>query len=262
MPRFCANLSWLYQELPFLERFKQASLDGFTAVEHLFPYEFEPQQIAYQLQQHQLSMQLINAPAGNWHEGDRGIAIDPQRQRLFRELFEGQAIPTALALNCPLIHVMSGVMPPTQEQSVAEKTFLNNLEWALNKIASLELTLLIEPISQQTINNYYLTRQAQALAIIDQFSSSQLKLQLDIFHCQLTEGSLTEHIQHALQRQCLGHIQIAGVPLRQEPNDGEVNYSYLFKLLDQYPYQGYVGCEYSPRGNTTAGLDWYFPYRP
>ncbi|MBU6468217.1 MAG: TIM barrel protein [Betaproteobacteria bacterium] len=261
MPRFSANLSWLYQELPFIERFHQAKTDGFDAVECLFPYDVDKTLILSQLLFNKLDMVLINAPAGDWQQGDRGLAIYPQHMTTFRELFSTQALPTALALKCPFIHVMAGVLKATDDRRLAEQTFMANLEWALDTVSTYPITLLIEPISHHAIANYYLTHQQQAISIIKQFKTDKLKLQLDLFHCQLTEGALTKHIENALDLGLLGHVQIAGVPQRNEPDSGEVYYPYLFDLLDHYNYQGHIGCEYAPKTSTTEGLKWFHPYR-
>ncbi|KXW55149.1 TIM barrel protein [Ferrovum sp. PN-J185] len=260
MPRFSANLSWLYQEVPFIERFCRARTDGFQAIECLFPYDHSIAEITNQLEEQDLEMVLINAPAGDWSQGERGISIHPAHKTRFRYLFESEAIPTALALNCPRIHIMSGLLSNISDKTEADKTFLDNLEWALERVSGYPITLLIEPISQQTIPRYYLTYQEQAIAIIKQFNHPQLQLQLDLFHCQLTEGSLTKHIHYALDNGILGHVQIAGVPHRQEPDVGEVNYSYIFNLLDEQNYLHFIGCEYSPKHSTSAGLKWFKNY--
>jgi hydroxypyruvate isomerase len=260
MPRFSANLSWLYQEIPFFERFQHARSDGFNAVECLFPYDHSISDITSQLQQHNLEMVLINAPAGDWLQGERGISIHPANKIRFRKLFESQAIPTALALNCSRIHIMSGLLSNASDKSDADLTFLDNLEWALKAVSGYPITLLIEPISQQAIPGYYLTYQEQAISVIKQFNHPQLQLQLDLFHCQLTEGSLTQHIEYALDNDILGHVQIAGVPHRHEPDEGEINYSYIFNLLDERKYLHFIGCEYSPKHTTSAGLNWFRAY--
>ena len=254
MPKFAANLSMMFNEVPFLERFAAAAQAGFKAVEYLFPYAYPADQIAEQLQQHGLQQVLFNAPPGNWDAGDRGIAALTGREAEFQDSI-GQAIDYAKALNCPRVHVMAGIVAEGSDIEEAFDTYLANLGFAAEQCAEAGLLTLIEPINSRDMPGFYLNDSKMATAIIDELELTNLKLQLDLYHCQIMEGDLAMHLKNL--KDYVGHIQIAGVPERHEPDIGEINYPYLFRLIDELGYDVWVGCEYRPRGNTTDGLDWF-----
>lgn len=260
MPRFAANLSMLYTELYFLDRFSAAARDGFQAVEFLFPYAFAPEELAARLQEHGLQQVLFNAPPGDWEAGERGLACLPGREAEFRAGIQ-QALAYAQALACSLIHVMAGVLPPNQRLEDCHSTYLENLRYAAAAAAGQGVQIMIEPINERDMPGYFLNRQAQAHALLDEIASPHVMVQLDLYHLQVSEGDLASKIRHYLPGGRIGHIQVAGVPERHEPDVGELNYRYLFQLLDQLGYPGWIGCEYRPaRGQrphaTSEGLGW------
>ncbi|MFP5465995.1 MAG: 2-oxo-tetronate isomerase [Gammaproteobacteria bacterium] len=257
MPRFAANLSMMYTELPFLDRFAAAASDGFRAVEFLFPYEHDPQAIAGQLQAHGLTQVLFNLPPGNWPAGERGMACHPGREDEFAQGLS-LAIEYARATGCRRLHAMAGLVQPGAGVADLRATYVRNLRAAASRLAPLDITLLIEPINQRDMPGYYLSQQQQAHDIVAEVGAANLKVQMDLYHCQIMEGDLTRRLERHLAG--VGHIQIAGVPDRHEPDTGEVHFPYLFERLDQLGYEGYVGCEYRPRAGTRAGLGWVRPY--
>ncbi len=253
MPRFAANLTMMYNEVPFLERFAAAAADGFEAVEYLFPYDFEPAAIADRLKAHGLTQALFNLPPGNWEAGERGLACLPDRKAEFARSIE-TCLPYALATGVQRLHVMAGKVPPGQDPAVLRRTYVENLRLACNRLAEHGLTVLIEPINPRDMPGYYLTHQQQAHDICAEVDRPNIRVQMDLYHCQIVEGDLTRRIEKHLQG--VGYIQIAGVPHRHEPDEGEVNYAFIFDLLDEMGYAGYIGCEYRPRQGTSAGLSW------
>ncbi len=255
MPRFAANLSFLYGEHAFLDRFAAAREDGFDAVEYLFPYEHAPQLLAAQLQAHGLQQVLFNAPPGDWAAGDRGIACVPGREAEFKRAID-QALAYAAALQCPRMHVLAGLVPKEADRVPLQALYLRNLAWAAQRAADVGVHLLIEPINRRDMPGYFLNRQDHAHAIVEEIGAPNLKVQLDLYHCQIVEGDLAAKLRQYLPTGRVGHVQIAGVPDRGEPDAGEVNYAYLFELIDALGYGGHVGCEYRPRGNTREGLGW------
>lgn len=257
MPRFAANLSMMYTELPFLERFAAAAGDGFQAVEFLFPYEHDAQAIASQLQAHGLTQVLFNLPPGDWSAGERGMACHPGREEAFATGLS-QAIDYARVTGCQRLHAMAGLVPSGVDAAVLRATYVGNLRAAAARLAPLGITLLIEPINQRDMPGYYLSLQQQAHDIVAEVGAANLKVQMDLYHCQIMEGDLTRRLERHLAG--VGHIQIAGVPDRHEPDTGEVHFPHLFERLDQLGYQGFVGCEYRPRAGTRAGLGWVRPY--
>jgi hydroxypyruvate isomerase len=261
MPRFAANLSMMYSEHDFLDRFAAAAADGFAAVEYLFPYAHDRQELAQRLAEHGLQQVLFNAPPGDWERGDRGMACLPGREDEFRRGFAEQALPYALALNCPRIHLMAGLVPEGAERAQLRPTYIANLRWAAAQAAVHGIDVLIEPINTRDIPRFFLNRQDDAHAVVTEVGAPNLKVQMDLYHCQIVEGDLAMKIRQYLPTGRVGHFQIAGVPGRHEPDIGEVNYAYLFALLDELGYSGHVGCEYRPRGGTSAGLDWFEPHR-
>jgi hydroxypyruvate isomerase len=253
MPRFAANLSMMYNEVPFLERFGACAADGFEAVEFLFPYANTAQEIRDQLDRHGLQQVLFNAPPGDFEAGERGIASLPGRQDEFREGID-RAIEYAKALDCPRVHVMAGLVKRESERVAQRELYVDNVAWAAKRLGDAGLVTLIEPINTRDIPGYLLNTQADAHAIVERIGAPNLKVQMDLYHCQIVEGDLATKIRKHLTG--VGHIQIAGVPQRHEPDLGEVNYPYLFALLDELGYDGWIGCEYRPRAATSAGLGW------
>jgi hydroxypyruvate isomerase len=253
MPRFAANLSMMYQEHAFLDRFGAAAHDGFKGVEYLFPYEFEAGELAARLHEHGLTQALFNAPPGDWAKGERGIAILPGREDEFRRSIE-MAIRYALALDNKKIHVMAGVVGPDVDRAKHRAVYLANLAYAANEAATHDLTIVIEPINTRNMPGYFLNRQDDAHQIRSEIGASNLKVQFDLYHAQIVEGDLAVKLRQYMPD--VGHIQVAGVPERHEPDEGEVNFSYLMKLIDTLGYDGWVGGEYIPRGKTSDGLAW------
>jgi hydroxypyruvate isomerase len=256
MPRFAANLSMMYPEHAFLDRFAAAAADGFEAVEFLFPYDFEPAEIASRLADNGLQQVLFNAPPGDFAGGERGIACLAERRDEFRRGILEQALPYALALRCPRLHVMAGLMPAGIARAALREVYLENLAWAAREAASAGLDLLIEPINTRDMPGYLLNRQGEAHQIVEQIGAPNLKVQMDLYHCQIVEGDVAMKLRQYLPTGRVGHLQIAGVPDRHEPDQGELNYPYLFEQLDLLGWQGYIGCEYRPRAGTSAGLAW------
>ena len=264
MPKFAANLSMLYPELDFLDRFEAAARDGFKAVEYLFPYAFKHQDIAARLEANGLQQVLFNAPPGNWESGERGLACLPGREAQFQEGI-AQALDYAAALKCPRLHVMAGLMPPGSKHAALLPTYISNLRWAAQEAEKYGVDVLIEPINTRDIPGFFLNRQDQAHEVIAAVGASNLKVQMDLYHCQIVEGDVAMKLREFLPTGHVGHIQIAGVPQRHEPDLGELNYPYLFSVLDELAYTGWVGCEYRPGagmqpGGTSAGLKWLKPY--
>ena len=274
MPRFAANLSFLYTELPFLDRFAAAAADGFSAVEFLFPYAWSAQSLRERLDETGLQQVLFNVPpagfelnnmAAAWDQGSRGTAALPGREAEFRAGME-QAFYYADTLKCPNIHVMAGLVDGTSTLQDVHATYEANLRWAAGIAEGAGVTLLIEPLNGRDMPGYFLNRQAQAHALVEAIESPNLKVQMDLYHCQVSEGDVTSKLHQYLPTGRVGHIQIASVPRREEPDRGELNYPYLFECLDTLGYQGWVGCEYRPHrgpvpGATTAGLDWLRPWQ-
>ena len=261
MPRFAANLSMLYPELPFLERFAAAAADGFEAVEYLFPYDFAPEVLAERLKAHGLRQVLFNAPPGNWDAGERGLACLPGREAEFREGLH-RALRYAQALACPRVHVMAGLRPEGVEHEQLQGTYLSNLRWAAGQAAGHGVDLLIEPINTRDIPRFFLNRQDEAHAVVQAVGLPNLKVQMDLYHCQIVEGDVAMKLRRYLPTGRVGHLQIAGVPQRHEPDTGELNHGYLFEVIDELGFEGWVGCEYRPAagatpGGTSAGLGWF-----
>ena len=264
MPRFAANLTMLYNEHAFLDRFAAAAADGFTAVEYLFPYAFEAKQLAQRLADHGLQQVLFNAPPGDWDAGERGLACLPGREAEFRRGLE-QALACAQALDCPRVHVMAGLAPAGVERARLQATYEANLGWAAELAATAGRDLLIEPINTRDIPGFFLNRQDEAHRIVQAVGLPNLKVQMDLYHCQIVEGDVAMKLRQYLPTGRVGHLQIAGVPQRHEPDLGELNYAYLFQVIDDLAaagaWTGWLGCEYRPaRGavarGTSDGLGW------
>lgn len=257
MPRFAANLSMMYREHNFLDRFAAAARDGFTAVEYMFPYEYPAEKLAALLQECGLRQVLFNAPPGDWNAGERGSAALPGREQEFRESF-ARALQYAGVLECPRIHAMAGLIPAGGDRARFRAAYLANLAWAAERAQSAGVDVLIEPIAHRNIPGFFLNRQDEGHAIAAEISSPNLKVMLDYFHLQVEEGDLAIRTRKYLGEKPgrVGHIQVAGVPERHEPSIGEVNYSYLFELIDELGYEGWIGCEYIPKAATSEGLAW------
>ncbi|HMD63674.1 MAG TPA: 2-oxo-tetronate isomerase [Stellaceae bacterium] len=253
MPKFAANLSFIFQEVGFLDRFAAAARCGFKAVEYLSPYDHPPEMIAEQLNRHGLEQALFNMPPGDWAAGERGIGALPGREQEFRDGVE-TALVYANATKCRLLHAMAGVLPAAHDRAEAERTYLANLRHAAHRLATEGVTLVIEPINTRDIPGYFLNTTTQAMSVIERVGHANLKLQLDLYHVQIMEGDLAHRIR-ALEGH-YPHVQIAGNPGRHEPDIGEINYPFLFDLFDEIGYAGWIGCEYRPKGETKAGLGW------
>ncbi len=262
MPNFAANLSTMYVEHAFLDRFAAAAADGFDAVEFAFAYEHPRAELALRLAEHGLRQVLINAPPGDLRAGERGIACLAERRDEFRRSILEQALPCALALSCPRVHVMAGLMPSGIERPALRAAYVANLAWAAREAAAVGIELLIEPINKRDIPGYLLNRQDDAHEIVEEIGAPNLKVQMDLYHCQIVEGDVAMKLRKYLPTGRVGHLQIAGVPDRHEPDLGELHHPYLFELIDALGYGGHIGCEYRPRARTSAGLGWLRAYRP
>jgi hydroxypyruvate isomerase len=264
MPRFAANLSLMYTEQGFIDRFAAAAADGFDAVEFLFPYAVPAAELAARLHDNGLTQALFNAPPGDWDAGDRGIACLPGRVDEFRRGFVEQALPYADALGCHRVHVMAGRVPAgTSPQALPalQACYEANLAWAAAQAALHGVAVLVEPINPRDMPGYLLTRQAEAHAVLQRIAAPNLQVQMDLYHCQIVEGDLSVKLRQYLPTRRVGHLQIAGVPERHEPDLGELNHPYLFDLIDALGYDGFVGCEYRPRAGSSAGLGWLRRWR-
>jgi hydroxypyruvate isomerase len=258
MPRFAANLTMMYGEHPFPDRFAAAARDGFTAVESLFPYEYPAHDLAAWLEAHRLSQVLLNAPPGDWAAGERGLACIPGKEAAFRSTVE-TALTYAEVLACPRVHVMAGLQPAGADRAAMRQTYLSNLTWAALRAAAAGVLLLIEPLNERDMPGYFLNRQEDAHEIVGLVGSPALKVQMDLYHCQIAEGDVSTRLRRYLgsaARSNIGHIQVASVPDRHEPCSGELDDNYLFDLIDTLGYDGWIGCEYRPRAGTSEGLTW------
>ena len=257
MPRFAANLSMMYNEHAFLDRFAHAARDGFRAVEFLFPYEHPAAEIKARLAAHGLTQALFNAPPGDWAKGERGIASRPGREAEFKASL-GKALEYARVLGNDRLHVMAGLIAPGEDRARHRETYLRNLALAAAEAKPLGITVVIEPINTRDIPGFFLNRQDEAHAVCRDVGAANLKVQMDLYHCQIVEGDLAMKIRQYMPG--VGHMQIAGVPERHEPDVGELDYPYLFKVIDDAGYDGWVGCEYRPRKGTSEGLGWLRPW--
>ncbi len=253
MPQFAANLTMLFNEVPFMERFEHAAHSGFKAVEFLFPYAYSAKDIKEKLNQHQLKLILHNLPAGDWDAGERGISCLPDRVNEFRDGV-AKAIEYATTLGVPQLNCLAGKAPAGVDRQVLHKTFVSNLQFAAAELQKANLKLLIEPINTFDIPGFFLSTTKQAVDILSEVGANNLFVQYDIYHAQRMEGELAKTIENNFAK--IGHIQLADNPGRNEPGTGEINYPYLFRLLDKLGYQGWIGCEYKPATTTEAGLSW------
>ncbi len=253
MPKFCANLSMLFAEHPFLDRFGAAAKAGFSAVECQFPYVEPKEDIAERLERHGLYQVLINLPAGDWSKGDRGIASDPSRMGEFRDGV-GEAIAYAKAMKCGMINCLAGIKPAHVAREAALDAMAANVSFTAAELARECIQLVIEPINRFDVPGFLLNHSFEALAVIDAAKAGGVKLQYDVYHMQRMEGELAVTLERLLPR--IGHIQIADTPGRHEPGTGEINFPFLFQHLDAIGYTGWVGCEYVPKAGTAEGLGW------
>jgi hydroxypyruvate isomerase len=253
MPKLAANLTMLYNEVDFLDRFDAAAKSGFKGVEYLFPYPYPTEQLALRLQRHGLTQVLHNLPAGDWGKGERGIACLPDRVGEFQDGV-GRAIEYAQALSCKQVNCLAGIAPAGVDPDQVRATFVANLRFAADKLAAVGIRLLMEPINTFDIPGFYLSRTQQALDLIAAVGSPNLFVQYDIYHMQRMEGELANTMKAHLAR--IAHIQLADNPGRNEPGTGEINYRFLFGFLDAIGYDGWIGCEYKPKGSTVDGLAW------
>lgn len=257
MPRFAANLTMMYNEHAFLERFAAAARDGFKAVEYLFPYEFPAAELKARLDAHGLVQALFNAPPGDWAAGERGIASLPGREDEFRRAID-TALDYARVIGNDTLHVMAGLIAPTQDRARHRDVYLRNLAHAAEAARAQNVTIVIEPINPRDMPGFFLNRQDDAQAICREVGAPNLLVQFDCYHCQIVEGDLAMKLTRDIAG--IGHIQIAGVPQRHEPDVGEIHYPYLFELIDAIGYDGWIGCEYRPKAGTSEGLGWLAPY--
>ncbi|MEN9419366.1 MAG: hydroxypyruvate isomerase [Pseudomonadota bacterium] len=253
MPKFAANLTMLFNEAPFLDRFALAREAGFEAVEFLFPYAFPAAEIRRRLDDHGLALVLHNLPAGNWEAGERGIACLPDRIAEFRDGV-AQAIEYAQALGVAQLNCLAGKAPAGVPDALVRRTIVENLRYAADALGRCGLKLLVEPINTYDMPGFYLCRSSQAIELLDEVGASNAFLQYDLYHMQRMEGELAATLQRLLPR--IAHIQLADNPGRHEPGTGEIHYPYLFELLDRIGYAGWIGCEYKPATTTQAGLAW------
>ena len=253
MPRFAANLTMLFTEVPFLDRFARAAQAGFQGVEFLFPYDHPAAEIRKRLDEHRLYLVLHNLPAGDWAAGERGIACHPDRVAEFRDGV-GLALRYARALGVRQLNCLAGKAPPGVPAARLHETLVANLRYAAKRLREEDIALLVEPINTFDIPGFHLCRTRQALDLIDEVGADNLRLQYDLYHAQRMEGELAATLEKELRR--IGHVQIADNPGRHEPGTGEINFEFLFKHLDRLGYAGWVGCEYKPAATTEGGLDW------
>jgi hydroxypyruvate isomerase len=253
MPKFAANLTMLFNEHPFLDRFEAAAKAGFKAVEFLFPYAYGVAELQKRLRDNDLTLVLHNLPAGDWDAGDRGMACHPDRVDEFRAGV-ARGIEYGSALGVPHVNCLAGKAPAGIDDATLRRTFVNNLRFAATELKKAKLNLLIEPINRFDIPGFYLNFTAQALSILDEVGADNAYVQYDIYHAQRMEGELANTLSQQLAR--IGHIQLADNPGRNEPGTGEINYAFLFAHLDRIGYKGWVGCEYKPAARTEDGLAW------
>ncbi len=257
MPNFCANLTLLFNEVPFIDRFRAAREAGFEGVEYLFPYGYPKQALADTLREHRLVQVLHNMPAGDWDKGERGIACLPDRVQEFQASV-ATTIEYASALGCRQVNCLAGAVPAGLDRERAHAVFIDNLRFAAPRFEAAGIKLLIEAINTRDIPGFFLNTTRQAVAIIEAVGSKNVFVQYDIYHMQIMEGDLAPTIEANLAR--IAHMQLADTPGRNEPGTGEINYPFLLGFIDRVGYVGWIGCEYRPRTTTLEGLGWIRPY--
>jgi len=255
MPRFAANLTLMFTEWPFLDRFAAAADAGFDAVEFLFPYDHPPEEVGERLRRHGLTQALFNLPPGNWDAGEKGFAALPDRFEDIQRSIHA-ALPYAAATGVKRLHLMAGIADRRDARAVA--AFRKSVAWTAEELGRHGIATVIEPINSRDVPGYFLNDFAFARDLILELRHPNLKLQFDIYHCQIVHGDVTTRLREMMP--IIGHIQIASVPSRNEPGSEELNYPFLFAELDRLGYAGFVGCEYRPRGKTVDGLGWFAPY--
>ncbi len=257
MPKLAANLSFMFTEVDFLDRFAAAAKAGFRGVEYLFPYDYDKNVLKQKLAEHKLTQVLHNLPAGNWAGGERGIGCHSDRVAEF-EAGVDKIIDYATALGCKLVNCLAGIRQSNRDPNEARETFIRNLQFAAPRLKAAGIKLLIEAINTRDIPGFFLTNTAQALDIIKAVGSDNLFVQYDIYHMQIMEGDLAPTIEKHLK--LIPHMQLADTPGRHEPGTGEINFDFLLPFIDRIGYQGWIGCEYKPAGKTVDGLGWTKPY--
>ena len=257
MPKFSANLTMLFNEVDFLDRFSRASKAGFKAVEYMFPYDWPKDQLADVLNQNGLRQVLHNLPAGDWEKGDRGIACSPDRKSEFEDGV-GLAIEYAKALGCPNLNCLVGLLPPDISMEKTRETVISNLKFAATALEKEGLRLLVEALNSVAIPGFYLVQSQEVFRLLDEVNHSNIWMQYDVYHMQIMEGNLIQTISDNISR--IAHIQIADNPGRHEPGTGEINFANLFSAIDKTGYAGWIGCEYTPVGITEDGLGWIKSY--
>lgn len=257
MPKFSANLTMLFTDVDFLKRFERAARAGFTAVEYLFPYPWDKNQLVNELAKYSLQQVLHNLPAGDWQAGERGIACLPGREREFQDGV-GRAIEYAKALKCPRLNCLVGKTPAGVAPEKVRQTLVSNLRFAAAALEKEGIRLLVEALNSRDAPGFYLVRTQDVLQLIQEVNHPNIYIQYDVYHMQVMEGNLTKTMQENLAR--IAHIQIADNPGRNEPGTGEINFTNLFRFIDEMKYEGWIGCEYNPAGKTEDGLGWVKPY--
>jgi hydroxypyruvate isomerase len=257
MPKFAANLSMLYGEVDFLERFAQAAEDGFQAVEYMFPYDYPKDELSERLERHGLQQVLHNLPAGDWAAGERGIAVLPDRVGEFQDGV-GRAIEYATALGCKQVNCLAGIPTGGLDPKLVRETLVENLRFAAEKLGAAGIGLLVEAVNTRDIPGFYVSGTQQTLELIEDTGSANIAVQYDLYHMQIMQGDLAPTLERHLSR--IGHLQVADNPGRHEPGTGEINYPFLFDFIDRLGYAGWIGCEYKPRASTREGLGWVKRY--
>lgn len=258
MPKFAANLSMLWTELDFLDRFEKAAQAGFSGVEYLFPYAYPAEQLAEKLHAHGLTQALHNLPPGDWAKGERGIAVLPDRKGEFQDSV-GTAIAYGKVLGTRTLNVLCGLTPPDIAPEQVHETLVSNLKFAATEVKAAGITLVAEAINTRDMPGFHLTTSRQAFQLFDEIGAQDIFLQYDIYHMQIMEGDLTPTLRANIDR--IRHIQLADTPGRHEPGTGEIHYPFVFDAIDATGYDGWIGCEYKPRTTTDAGLTWFAPFR-
>ena len=258
MPKFAANLTMMFADRPFLERFKAAADAGFRYVEYLWPYDYPAAELKALLDKHGLKQVLFNSAAGDTKKGEWGLTALPGRESEARRDID-QSLEYAIALQCPTVHIMAGVVPAGADRNAYLNTYIENVRYASERFRPHGIHIVLEALSPQVKPNYLLKSQYDTLAAVEAIDRDNVRIQFDYYHAQNVDGQLSAMTKAMFAR--IGHIQIAAVPSRFEPDEGEVNYPYIFALLDELGYAGYIGCEYNPRGKTEDGLGWLAAYR-